>query len=100
MDHLHTDDHGRHMLRASMSVEVKRIFPRIAACCVLAVFAAASWPPGILADEFASPNTAQESEGILCMDDMVTEPYSDEGEPSPVSHIDGGCSISQLPIST
>jgi hypothetical protein len=31
---------------------------------------------------------------------METEPYSDELEPSPVAHADGGCSVSELPIST
>ena len=84
-----------------MSVEMKRVLPRIAGCCVLAIFVAAFAPPVLPADEFASPHfdTAEEPEGILCMDDMETEPYSDEREPSPVSHIDGGCSVSQLPIS-
>jgi hypothetical protein len=84
-----------------MSVEVKRVLPRIASCCVLALFAAAFAPPALPADEFASPyfDDAGEPEGMLCMDDMETEPYSDEREPLPASHVDGGCSVSQLPIS-
>lgn len=85
-----------------MSVEVKRVLPRLAGCCLLVLFAAAFAPPGFPADAYAPPPhfDSQESQGMLCMDDMETEPYTDEMEPSPVSHIDGGCSVFELPIST
>lgn len=82
-----------------MSVEVKRILPRIAGCCVLVLFAAGFAPAAIPADEYA-PHFDSVDKGMLCMDDMETEPYTDELEPSPVSHVDGGCSVSELPIST
>ena len=80
-----------------MSVEVKRFFSRIAACCMLSIFATTALP--VFADELMPPGVAEEPEGMLCMDDMETEPYSDELEPLAVSHIDGGCSFSELPIS-
>jgi len=80
-----------------MSVEVKPICSRIAACCMLAIFATTAWP--VFADEVMPPGVVEEPEGILCMDDMETEPYGDEREPLAVSHIDGGCSFSELPIS-
>jgi hypothetical protein len=65
---------------------------------MLAIFAATALP--VFADEvMPPPGVAEEPEGILCMDDMETEPYSDEREPLAVSHIDGGCSFSELPIS-
>lgn len=85
-----------------MSVEVKRILPRIAGCCVLVLLAAGFGPPSILADEFAPPHfeSAEEPGDMLCMDDMETEPYNDALEPSPVAHVDGGCTVSELPIST
>ena len=84
-----------------MSVEVKRGFPRIAGCLVLAAFAAAFAPAEIPADEFGSPpHFDSAGDGMLCMDDMQTEPYADALEPSPASHVDGGCSVSELPIST
>lgn len=40
-----------------------------------------------------------EPEGMLCMDNMETEPYSDELEPTPAADVDSGCSVSELPIS-
>ena len=75
---------------------MKRVISRIAAFCML-VFATTALP--VFADEVMPPGLAEEPEGILCMDDMETEPYSDELEPLPVSHIDGGCLVSELPIS-
>ncbi|MEY4964647.1 MAG: hypothetical protein RL274_230 [Pseudomonadota bacterium] len=84
-----------------MSVEGKRIFLRIAACCLLALFAVT--PARVMADEMMPPesfDSVPEAEGMLCMDNMETEPYSDELEPTPVAHADGGCSVSELPIST
>lgn len=85
-----------------MSVQVKRVVPRLAGCCLLVLFMAAFAPAITPADEYGPPPhfDSQESEGMLCMDDMETEPYTDELEPVPVSHIDGGCSVSELPIST
>lgn len=82
-----------------MAVEMKRVFPRLAGCCALVLLAAAFGPAGIPADAYA-PYFDSQSDGMLCMDDMETEPYTDELEPSPVSHVDGGCSVSELPIST
>jgi hypothetical protein len=102
-DRPRVEDHGRHVLRALMSVEMKRVFPRIAGCCVLVLFVAGFAPSGMPADEFAPPphfDSTDEPDGMLCMDDMETEPYTDVMEPSPVSHIDGGCSVSELPVST
>lgn len=85
-----------------MSVEMKRVFPRLAGCCVLVLFAAAFAPAAIPTDEYGPPPhfDPEGSNGMLCMDDMETEPYTDELEPMPVSHVDGGCSVSELPIST
>lgn len=85
-----------------MSVEMKRVFTRIAGCCVLVIFAAAFAPAGIPVDTFSPPHsdTAEEADGLFCMDDMETEPFTDDLEPSPVSHVDGGCSVTELPIST
>ena len=85
-----------------MSVEVKPVLPRLAGCCVLVLFAAAFAPPGMPTGDYGPPShfDSRESEDMHCMDDMETEPYTDEIEASPVSHIDGGCSVSELPIST
>jgi hypothetical protein len=83
-----------------MSVEVKRILPRLAGCCALVFFAGAFAPAPISSGAFApSPHFESADEGVLCMDDMETEPYADGSELLPV-HLDGGCSVSELPIST
>lgn len=86
-----------------MAVEGKRIFPRIASCWLLALFAATAVPARVMAGE-ADMQTYYDSEpapeGMLCMDNMETEPYSDELEPTPAAHVDGGCTVSELPIST
>lgn len=85
-----------------MSVEMKRVFPRIAGCCALVFLAAAFAPSAIPADAFSSPqsDSISEPDGLLCMDDMETEPFTDDAEPLPVSHVDGGCSVTELPVST
>ena len=45
-------------------------------------------------------DSVPESEGILCKDSMIEEPYTDELEPTPAAHVDGGCTVFDLPIST
>ena len=79
---------------------MQRIISRIAAFCMLS-FATMAWPSPVFADDLIPPHSGgvEEPEGMLCMDDMETEPYSDELEPLAVSHIDGGCLVSELPIS-
>ena len=83
-----------------MAVEDKRIF-RIAGCCLLALLAVT--PARVLADETDVQtyyDSEPESEGVLCKDSMIEEPYTDELEPTPAAHVDGGCTVSELPIST
>jgi len=82
-----------------MSVEGSR-FSRIAACCLLIFFAAASLPA--MADETDMQtyyDSQMEPEGALCTDDMIEEPYSNELEPTPAAHVEG-CMVPELPIST
>lgn len=85
-----------------MSVALKRVIPRIAGCCVLVLLAAAFAPSAIPADAVSPPqgDSVSEPDGLLCMDNMETEPFTDDAEPLPVSHVDGGCSVTELPVST
>jgi hypothetical protein len=80
-----------------MSVEA---ISRLAGACLLVLFAAL--PAHVMADE-ADMQTYYDSEpareGMLCTDNMIEEPYSDELEPTLVAHADG-CTVPELPIST
>ena len=82
-----------------MSVDVSRI-SRIAACCLLTCFATASVPAMAQeADMQTFYDSEPEPEGVLCTDDMIEEPYSNELEPTPAAHVEG-CMVPELPIST
>jgi hypothetical protein len=86
-----------------MSVEGYRVHSRVAACCILALVAAMALPATVMAEESDTQtyyDSVPESEGILCKDSMIEEPYTDELEPTPAAHVDGGCTVSDLPIST
>jgi hypothetical protein len=82
-----------------MAVEVKRVLSRAAGCCALVILATAFAPAAIPSEEFSLPHSADEFDDLFCRDDMETEPYTDAFEPLPVSHLAGGCSISELPVS-
>lgn len=85
-----------------MSVDVSR-FSRIAVCCLLALFAATAAPQRVLAQEAALDtetyyDSEPEPEGMLCTDNMIEEPYTNDLEPTPAAHADG-CVVPELPIS-
>jgi len=74
---------------------------RIAVCCLLAMFAAA--PAPLLAQEIDTQTYYDfelPPEGMLCTDNMIEEPYIDDLEPTPAAHVDDGCMVPDLPIST
>ena len=80
-------------------MSVSRI-SRIAVCCLLACFATASVPAMAQeADMETYYDSVREPEGMLCTDDMIEEPYSNELEPTLAAHVEG-CMIPELPIST
>jgi hypothetical protein len=82
-----------------MSVNGSRI-SRIAVCCLLAFFTTAAAPAmADQADMETYYDSEIEPEGMLCTDDMIEEPYSDELEPTPAAHVEG-CMVPELPIST
>ena len=84
-----------------MSVEVSRV-SRFALCCLLSLFALTAAPVSVMAQEIDSETYYDfelPPEGMLCTDNMIEEPYSDELEPTLVAHADG-CTVPELPIST
>ena len=73
---------------------------RLAGACLLAVFVAL--PAHVMADEADMQtyyDSEAEPEGMLCTDNMIEEPHSDELEPTLVAHADG-CTVPEVPIST
>jgi hypothetical protein len=85
-----------------MSVEGIRN-SRIAACCLLAMFAVTATPVCVMAQEVDNQTYYDfelPPEGMLCTDNMIEEPYTDELEPTPAAHNGGGCVVPDLPIST
>lgn len=83
-----------------MSVEVSRV-SRFAVCCLLAMFATA--PAPVLAQEIDDSTYYDfelPPEGMLCTDNMIEDPYVNDLEPTPAAHVDGGCVVPDLPIST
>lgn len=84
-----------------MSVEGHRIF-HLAGCCLLALFAATALPAHVMAAEADMEtyyDSEPEPEGMLCTDNMIEEPYSNDLEPTLAAYADG-CSVPELPIST
>lgn len=84
-----------------MSVESRRIF-RLAGCCLLALFAATALSTHVMATETDMEtyyDSEPEPEGMLCTDNMIEEPYSDELEPTLAAYADG-CTVPEVPIST
>lgn len=83
-----------------MSVEGSRK-SRFAICCLLAMSVVA--PVSVMAQE-ADNQTYYDfelpPEGMLCADNMIEEPYTDELEATPAAHNEGGCMVPDLPIST
>ena len=67
----------------------------------MAVFAAL--PAHVMADETDMEtyyDSEPEPEGMLCTDNMIEEPYTNDLEPTPAAHVDGACVVPDLPIST
>ncbi len=74
-------------------MSVRKIVYRIAGCWMLAVTAAAAVP--VQGDESAPP----EQGGLLCTDNMVTDPETSDLDAIPVSaQVDGGCMVPEGPI--
>lgn len=85
-----------------MSVEVSRV-SRFAVCCLLSLFAVTAAPVSAMAQEIDSETYYDfelPPEGMLCTDNMIEDPYTNDLEPTPAAHVDGGCVVPDLPIST
>jgi hypothetical protein len=76
------------------AVAMKQIFCQISSCLVMMFFIAAS--DGAMAQPRAIP--VEDNSGSFCLDGMETVPIGDDLVPTPIS-VDGGCMVSQTPIS-
>lgn len=73
---------------------MKQVFCQILSCLVMVFFAAAS--DGAMAQPRAIP--VEDIADSFCLDGMETEPIADDLVPTPIA-VDGGCMVSQTPIS-
>ena len=79
---------------AFMSVETRNACVRLVGGCLVMAMAALPLPVGAAQEmEQAAPG------GMLCTDQMVTDPYADDMEAIPVvAQVDGGCMTPDGPV--